>query len=320
MPNNNITDFTVEELVAQLQVLTSQQTESAPQTNTVSTPVAAPVAPAVVMGRPWARKSRFYNTIMSDGFIYNPFLHRRFLPVQFLRMVAHNSNVIGQIKSNYSYNYSIKWLKEEVRKLALLEKTDPIGFEERKQFLSVAQIRKILIDYSRDIKKVVKTISANDRIDKDSQIFKYLKGRGWVMIGKKVLKVSQDGTKVEEFISPSKDGNKLIYDLERLEGFDINSTYTDINSLFTTFKWIELSDSTEKSKTWVECFYAQGAYYTIKHLIITQGLRFKSLSGHDAAVLLKQHTNEKAYILYAMLKECIEDNNYTIPSGYTSRY
>ena len=315
MPNNNITDFTVEELVAQLQILTQGAPTTETTTATPSGNIMNPVQSAV-SGRPWAKKSRFYNTIMNDGFIYNPFLHRRFLPVQFMRMMRINTNVIGQIKSNYSYNYSIDWLRSEVEKLALLEKTDPIAFAERKRFLTPEMIKAILTNYTANVSKVIKNISDKDRITADAQIFKYLKGVGWVNIGKKVLKVSKDGKKVEEFISPSKDGNKLVCELDRLINFSINAKYSDINTILKSFKWIELPNETGKGKAWIDCFYAQGAYYTIKHLITISNLSFKQLKGQDATNLLLSFADEQSYVLYAMLKECIEDNDYTIPRTY----
>ena len=335
MPAKQITDFTLEELISQLQALTQQSTNTEVQVtevtdlvagsapNTEPTTQSAPVAvtPTYLMntiqssntGRPWAKKSSFYNQVMRDGYIFNPFLHRRFLPIQFLKMMRHNDNVIAQIKANYDYQYSIHWLRDEVKKLALLENTDPIAFNERKLFLTQTKIKSIIANYVANVEKEIKTLTGREYIDKDNQIFKNLNGRGQVLVGKVTKKISKDERSVETVIVPSKSGLSLIYDVNRLLDINSNTSYSEINALFKSFKWIDLPKNTNKGREWVGCFYAQGAYYTIKHLIVMQGLSFKNTRGQEATNLLFTHATNEDYVLYAMLKECIADNNYIIP-------
>ena len=75
----------------------------------------------------FGENSQFYKKVMADGNIYNPYIHRRWLPAQFRRIIMKVGcdHISDYVRTNYDWQYVIRFLKEEAAKLALLEKRDP---------------------------------------------------------------------------------------------------------------------------------------------------------------------------------------------------
>lgn len=107
----------------------------------------------------WAEKSRFYNTVMRDGNIFNPYIHRRWVPAQFNRII----NEIGIRRKGYrndfqpltcsdiNYYFSNKKeiehcfdiLYKEVELLSYLKRKDKIAFEERSAIYTLESCKNI---------------------------------------------------------------------------------------------------------------------------------------------------------------------------------
>lgn len=88
----------------------------------------------------WAESSKFYGKVMGDGNIFNPYIHRRWIPAQFRRLYYRYSwdasgKAIDRIRSRAISNYSDRIFKimcEEIRVLSFLEERDKLAFDERK--------------------------------------------------------------------------------------------------------------------------------------------------------------------------------------------
>lgn len=103
------------------------------------------------------KKSKFFEKIMSDGVVFNPYLHRRFIAAQFLSMMRKDLNVDRQIKENYTYMYSVAYTLKELNKLVFCMKGE--DFEERSLFFSPERIVTILIDYCSKAQEFIKETS-----------------------------------------------------------------------------------------------------------------------------------------------------------------
>lgn len=232
----------------------------------------------------WASNSKFFNQIMTDGHIFNPYLHRRFLPVQFLKLMkSEEPSITETINNGYDLKYSIKWTLQEVDKLAYLQEVDKIAFNERKKFLTLEDASVIICDY---IEKLMRWAERNSyTYDSKQQV--------WVPLYGRVI--------LSEFIQSM---------LDYCEKIKKAQTYVSMNNCLKDFRRVDLPNLYQKSPRFVEVFQKSGAYYTLKHLILFINLKLKGKSGKEAADLLKTYVSKDANEIYEILQEVIAENNY----------
>ena len=234
----------------------------------------------------WALSSQFYDQVMEDGHIFNPYLHRRFVPSQFLRLMKYNNmDAHTAIERGYGFVYSIEWVKEEVRKLAFLQKADPIAFDERKVFLTIDNVKSIIDHYVCEAAKFI-----NDEIS----IYRRVKVGKYSRIGRgdaenAIAELHQFSNKVRSVI-----------------------TYESMNELLQGHYVIGVKYDTVKSGVFVESFEKAGAYYTLKHLVMFEHLTLNGKSGADACAELTQYLHEPANVVYDALMNTITANNYKL--------
>lgn len=118
----------------------------------------------------WAKNSRFYKSVMQDGNIFNPYIHRRWLPAQFNRLIhiaSHQSNklsgfnLIVYFNSNWRVNSLIQNTVKEIHLLSFLEYRDRIAFGERNLIYSLEICKAILADYGEWICDIVGRLPNN---------------------------------------------------------------------------------------------------------------------------------------------------------------
>ena len=235
----------------------------------------------------WAANSKFYSQVMEDGHIFNPYLHRRFVPSQFLRMMKYKGEDIrAAIETIYGFVYSIEWLKEEVRKLAFLQNADPIAFDERKHFLTIDNIKSIVADYTQTVYIF---------IDRELSSYRSVK------VGKRRRVRSRAEGEVfkNEIFQFNNDVQSVI-------------TYETMNELLQAHYVVKVSYETKKSNTFIEAFEKSGAYNTLKHLVMFEHLSLNGKSGADACNELVNYLDKPADVIYDALKDTIAVNNYTL--------
>lgn len=109
----------------------------------------------------FGEKSFYYGSIMEDGFIFNPYVHRRFLPTQFKRIVnfifsdysledIYNSSdydiykqlafVGNQFCEYFSIDHIIRYMQKEIHTLLILQEKDISAYMERSKFLSIETV------------------------------------------------------------------------------------------------------------------------------------------------------------------------------------
>ena len=263
----------------------------------------------------YAKNSSFYNQIMNDGYIFNPYIQRRWLPQQYIRMMNTDSNVNNVIR-NYGAAYSFKVVKDEVDRLALLSRMDHETFNERKMFYSLSDCKAIIndyldqvISYCNDIQLkpyVVKNISRGENRVKIGGI--YLD----IMKERKTIKRTKKGdthTKVTKDIYTAP--TEIAFCETLKDTVNLASSYTTLNEILKSCKLPKINGTV--SDIFIECYKKSGAYYTLRELVTFNGCSLKNFTNpHSAVNYMKECLNNgmEAYKFHAMLKECISDNNF----------
>ena len=321
--NNMNNNFTMEELVATVAAVMGQMNGNQPVQEAVQETEAKTkeTGNTTTKGK-WGQNSKYYGKVMADGHIFNPYLDRRFLPAQYLNMIKNefNYSAYTAINSSYSYMYSIEWLVREVDKLAFLEKADKVAFEERRIFLNPINVYNIISDYVRKLNRLIETKlkSRNYRLEKKTgDVYLKFKGYKEIYAGrevedienhevvKKVAKSDDLKNIMRVFIKLSND----LHELARQGIFNNNKgIYKKMNHLLQSVRFIQLPYDTKKSSVFIDRFMAQGAYYTIRNLVLFEGYELKGYKGSEASELLRSYAGLEGYKLHAILKECLDDN------------
>lgn len=255
----------------------------------------------VVMNAP--TKDVIANQIIKDGYVRNTKLHRRFVMAQMFQMLNYVSydgreSGFNAALNHYGYDYQFKMMLEEVKVLSKLEVRDTETFDERATFFTREVVAKTCLDYIDELKKHIE----NSKTYKCKGI-PYKKVRG-----------------VNVFCA---DLNKKVYNPMVIECNKIKyaSNYAVMYAALKRFngKMIRISYNTPKSKVWIDTYKGEGAYYTLKNLIMFHncgvmdiyGMHF--LYGTDAMnelnMRLKEYQGE-GWRMFALMKKVIKDNNF----------
>ncbi len=219
----------------------------------------------------FGKHSQFYRQVMADGNIFNPYIHRRFLPAQFRRNVriAGYNGIHDFVKKSYTWNYVIRFLKEECAKLAMLERRDREAFVERSQFFTLEDMKVILTQYANAV---------CDELDREYEHVKNLKltrrYNGHVYICPKGIGLVQ-----KEHVRPMK------HRFTAFSGDVQNSrTYAQLSKLMNGFDFAKLANDIPSTDTFADRFIEAGAYYTLKQAIMFENM---SLGGNDVTKNLR---------------------------------
>ena len=249
--------------------------------------------------------------IIADGYVRNTKLHRRFVMAQMFQMLNYESydgyeeGFHACLRNRYGYHYTLTMMLEEVRVLSKLEKRDAESFNERSHFFTKRVVVNVLCDYVEKLKSYV-----------DSLPTKNCKGIPYKRIkGQNIF--------VEDL--PKKLFRPMTDEIKK-----IGLTH-DYASLYNRLTWfmkdiIKLPYNTPKSKAWIDAYKGEGAYYTLKNLVMFHDCviytgkygvvhydKSKNLSGTSAVNYLNGKLDEYSYEgwrMFALMKKVIEDNNF----------
>ena len=319
---NNMNNFTMDELVATVAAVMGQMNGNGTwQKVTQATEVKTKEIGSTTVKGKWGQNSKYYGKVMADGHIFNPYLDRRFLPAQYLSMIKneYNYSAYTAIKNNYSYMYSIEWLIKEVDKLAFLEKADKVAFEERRVFLKPEDVYFIVRDYVCSLTGLVeRRLKLGDyrKEKKTGDVYLKFKGYKEIYAGRevedienhKVVKRVAKSEELKRTINKFCDLSGELWELAKQSGYNNKGIYKKMNYLLQSVRFIQLPYDTKKSPVFIDRFMAQGAYYTLRNLILFEGYKLKSYNGSQACELLRSYAGLKGYKLHAILKECLDDN------------
>ena len=240
--------------------------------------------------------------IIESGYVRNTKLHRRFVMAQMFYMLNYKSFTGEEsgynacLKNMYAYQYTLNMMLEEVRVLGKLEKKDAESFAERSHFFTKDVVVSVLNDYVDKLKKYVDT----------------LPGKNCKGVPYKRVK----GTNI--FVA---DLEKKLYGPMRAKIREIGkaSNYTQMYNLMTWFMrdMVKLPYNTPKSKAWIDAYKGEGAYYTLKNLVMFHdcAIEYKyEIYRRDAAMQQLKYKLEdykgEGWRMFAFMKKVIDDNHF----------
>lgn len=240
--------------------------------------------------------------IIADGYVRNTKLYRRFVMAQMFHMLNYVSMFDGDkgynacLRRMYSYDYTLQMMLEEVRVLSKLEIKDEESFNERSHFFTKEVVIEVLCDYVEKLRDYI-----------DQRPTKKCKG-----VPYKVVK--GENIFVEDL-------NKRIYRplMSKLVYLKAARSYTSLYSLLKNFMKdvIKLPYDTPKSKVWIDAFKGEGAYYTLKNLVMFHNCVIISIDGINYGINSMAYLNTalheykgEGWRMFALMKKVIEDNNF----------
>ena len=243
------------------------------------------------------------NQIIADGYVRNTKLHRRFVMAQMFEMLNYQSwngkesGYNACLKNRYSYDYTFKMMLEEVKVLSKLEGRDKESFMERSHFFTKEVVVAVMNDYMEKLKQHVESLPNHN-----------CKGVPYKKI---------KGTNIFNADLCKKVYQPLYSDLSYVK---YATNYASIYRYLKKFvdKMVKLPWNTPKSKAWVDAFKGEGAYYTLKNLVMFHNCgikvdKFDFRFGVNAMAVLKCKLDEykgEGWRMFALMKKVIADNNF----------
>lgn len=240
------------------------------------------------------------NQIIEDGYVRNTKLHRRFVMAQMfqgLNYVSWDKKRTGYNEwlKNHGIKYAFDMMLEEIRVLGKLEERDRETFIERSHFFTKDVITKTMEDYVVALRGYIESLPE-----------KKCKGVPY-------KRVKSNNIFVEDL-------NKKVYSQFNNDIYRIKyaKNYNELYKIVKTFmnKMIALPYNTPKSKAWVDAYKGEGAFYTLKNLIMFHNCKIyhrEVLSGIAAVNFLNAKLDEykgEGWRMFALMKKVIADNNF----------
>lgn len=287
-----------------------------------------------------AVRSKWYNTVLQNGEVWTPYTSRRFLPAQYLGLMHRfNGNIDAAIARTYTLRSCFRILEDEIGNLIFMRDNWRTAFAERSMFLTVGDVTKICTEYLDALHDNV-----NDRdkctYNKRKDVFwRYIKGEGAVELWTKretdVHGDNGESTHVTA-ITPTKWLTALNEQIRVCRHrASLVSGYEDALDLVRRMPHVCMGtflDGERKvrywlPKRWKTCFKKEGAYYTLKSLVVNRHVRFTEESGDwrcrttvssatareglDKLATLRG-PGVPAYVVHAILKKSIEASRLDI--------
>jgi hypothetical protein len=240
------------------------------------------------------------NQIIEDGYVRNTKLHRRFVMAQMfkgLNFVSwYGKSGYNEWVKIHGFKYTFNFMIEEIKVLSKLETRDLESFEERSKFFTREIIAKTMEDY---IKELDCYINKSKTYNCKGLPYKKVKG-------KDVFVVDID----KKFYVP------LRVEISRIKRA---KNYKEIHQISLNFmsKMINLPWNTPQSKAWVDAYKGEGAFYTLKNLLMFHNcgveINNRMVYGAAAISVLNKKLNEyqgEGWRMFAFMKKVIKDNNF----------
>lgn len=224
--------------------------------------------------RYFASNSQFYQQVMADGHIFNPYLHRRFLPSQFRRNIrdAGYNGIHAYVKNNYGWDYVTHFLSGECWKLAMLQRRDPEAYKERSRFFPLMDMKIIFREYAQAVLTELNEAEKTPRAcgyGKNKEVYYFIKKQG--MIRKDHLRPMR--YRFNQFIC-----SVMACD-----------SYRQLSELLERFDFCKLDTAIPVCDTFVKRFLESGAFYTLKQMIMFEGLSIGGNNVTENLLLLNKH-------------------------------
>jgi len=238
--------------------------------------------------------------IFANGYVKNTKLHRRWIMSQMFQALNSRYGFNDWLK-NHGYDYQWKMVIEELRVMSNIEGKDAEAFEERSQFFTKLVVIDMLYDYLDSLSKYIYKLKEHKckgvpyyRIPGHMDVFTD-------DVYKKILRP------VEEYIYKFKHNAN-----------NYKKMYDSLRS-FYRYQYIKLPWNTPMSKDFIDTYKAEGAYYTLKNMIMFHNISvpvyldpnnvaYKDSEALDYIKVVVKY--QAGYKVLALLKATIEYNHF----------
>ena len=255
----------------------------------------------------FAEKSKFYNQVMSDGFVFNPYIHRRWLPYQYKKL-CKNEILDPKLSAEEAY----KFLLSEFNKLMLLSAHDREAFQERSKFFTVDTFKTIFVsiidEVCCEIKELIKVKAGYFYIPAHPLVgSEYCKFIGFKTVNVKSGKISVDYNGILNNLEECK---KAILNCKGY--FSLKRTW-DRKYIFIQFDLRNIRNDSFW-ETFYEAYFKSGGYYSCKDLIMFHGGMIGDLKGIDAHNKLREYLDagENEKFFHNLYKEIKNEKGETL--------
>jgi hypothetical protein len=262
-------------------------------------------------GNPVKVEDNIANQIIEDGYVRNTKLHRRFVMAQMFQGLNYVSwNKVDKGYNEWLKRFSIKYefdmMLEEIRVLGKLEERDRDTFVERSHFFTKNVILKTMEDYVAELMKHIDTLPS-----------KNCKGVPYKRVKSTNIFVA--------------DLDKKVYAPLRNEIFRIKyaSNYNEIYKIVKNFmnKMVALPYTAPKSKAWIDAYKGEGAFYTLKNLVMFHDcgieVNGRMVYATGAMNVLNKKLEEykgEGWRMFALMKKVIKDNKFDFKARMAEIY
>ena len=262
-------------------------------------------------GNPKKVEDTIANQIIEDGYVRNTKLHRRFVMAQMFQGLNYKSydgkkTGYNEWVKRHGLKYSFDMMLEEIRVLGKLEERDRDTFIERAHFFTKDVIVKTMEDYVAELKKYIDALPS-----------KNCKGVPYKRVKSQNIFVVDLDKKV---YAP------LRYDIS---GIKYARSYNELYRIVKNFmrKMVSLPYNTPKSKAWIDAYKGEGAFYTLKNLVMFHDCGIKAdghmVYGTAAMSVLNNRLNAykgEGWRMFALMKKVITDNNFDFKKRMSEIY
>lgn len=250
--------------------------------------------------------------IITDGYVRNTKLHRRFVMAQMFHALNYKSwdgrkEGYNEYLKGFGIKYAFDMMLEEIRVLSKLEARDKSTFIERSHFFTKDVIAATMKDYIEELKKYIDVIP-----DKNCKGIPYKRIKG-----KNIFTADID----KKIYAPLR---------QRVSGIKYASNYNEIYRIVKYFmdEMVSVPYNTPKSKAWIDAYKGEGAFYTLKNLVMFHGCGIKVSDydiryGASAVAFLNGKLNEykgEGWRMFALMKKVIKDNNFDFKARMAEIY
>lgn len=236
--------------------------------------------------------------VIGTDYVYNRYTSPRWLVAQMFHML-NSKDGYDKCLSAKGNRYQYNFLKEEIHRLAKMERQNDEYFSSRSKFFSPEIIAEIMQDYISDLEDYIESLDIHKY---EGNPYKRIRG----------YKYSDDGK-----------GDVLVKDIEKkvmtpirhaIQKMGKCNSYSELERVYVNFLdnlYIKLD--APMSKAFKDVYKGMGAYYTMDNLIKFHGCKVDGKSTVDSLKEIKAKQREyigEYWRLFALMKKVIKDNNY----------
>lgn len=287
-----------------------------------------------------ATDSKWFNAVLQNGEVWTPYTCRRFLPAQYLRLMQSASSIDAAIARSYDMRNMFRLLEDELGNLVFMETHWRSAYAERSKFLPMDTVREIFRQYLDGLYENINDRAKCTFNKKRGEYWRRIRGVGDVTLWTEKTTSSDGDFGAFSKTTSVKPSDWLLETNAKIEVarsklkkcYDYNDALDLLRKHMPQISMGVFKDSEGMyrnwlPKAWKEAFKRQGAYYTLKSLVMNRHVQYTTELGswrrkvttmadtpRDGLNSLKKllASEAPAYVIHAILKKSIEASRFDV--------